>query len=98
VETRVGQLDKLTHRETLVISDKIDKKIDDVTKAVETRVDQLEQLMQCGQQGVVAQVTAEMHHMHAQLEAKYKQKQAETGELPATLSCLRGGRWKGGVS
>jgi len=39
---------------------------------VETRVNQLEQLMHRGHQGVVAQVTAEMHHMHAQLEAKLK--------------------------
>jgi hypothetical protein len=45
--------------------------VNNVDNVVETRVDQLEQLMQRGHQGVVAQVTAEMHHMHAQLEAKF---------------------------
>ncbi len=36
VETRVAQLDQLTHRETNVIADKIDKKFEDVTNAVES--------------------------------------------------------------
>jgi hypothetical protein len=44
-------------------------KLDNIQN-VETRVANLEQVMQRGHQGVVAQVTAEMHHMHAQLEAK----------------------------
>jgi hypothetical protein len=52
------------------VTDKIDKKIDDVTNDVETRVGQLEQLMLRGHGGVLAQVNAEMHHVHAQLEAK----------------------------
>jgi hypothetical protein len=70
VETRVAQLEKLMYKESNVIADKIDNKIDDVMGAAETRIKQLEQLMLRGHQGVVAQVAAEMHHMHAQLEAK----------------------------
>ncbi len=59
IKTTEGKIDDVTN----VIVDKIDNKIDDVTSAMETRVNQLEQLMQRGHQGVVAQVTA-------QLEAK----------------------------